>query len=229
MALRGRYHRQTPVRSRVDRAVEDATIKTCHHDDLDSLRAYVVALVTAYNFAEHLKALRWRTPYAIIGDAWTKGPSIFKIAPHQLIPGPHSWPDRRPRICEVAGASSDLPSAKRFTRSSEGRTRKLRTRAVADRGPTEAPCRHGGLRRRALSISRPEIRHLHSAPMCGSQHRYPPDISRHDMFATSAWSDFAPERGRRMGLAQGLSKRNRRKPGDCLLESWERDRFERRR
>ncbi|MBV9997334.1 MAG: IS481 family transposase, partial [Caulobacteraceae bacterium] len=46
--------------------------------------------VTAYNFAKHLKALRWRTPYQVICDAWTKDRSIFKIDPHQLIPGPHT-------------------------------------------------------------------------------------------------------------------------------------------
>src|SRR5215217_7394839 len=36
------------------------------------------------HFAKHLKALRWRTPFHAICDAWT----IFKIDPHHLIPGP---------------------------------------------------------------------------------------------------------------------------------------------
>lgn len=49
-----------------------------------------MAFVTAYNFAKHLKALRWRTPYQVICEACTKDPSIFKIDPHQLIPGPHT-------------------------------------------------------------------------------------------------------------------------------------------
>ena len=53
-------------------------------------KAHVLAFVTAYNFAKHLKALRWRTPYQAICDAWTKDPSIFKINPHHLIPGPHT-------------------------------------------------------------------------------------------------------------------------------------------
>ena len=39
--------------------------------------------------APHLKALRWRTPYQVICEAWTKDPSIFKINPHHLIPRPH--------------------------------------------------------------------------------------------------------------------------------------------
>jgi len=29
-------------------------------------------------------------PYQVICDAWTKDRSIFKIDPHQLIPGPHT-------------------------------------------------------------------------------------------------------------------------------------------
>ncbi len=37
-----------------------------------------------------LKALRWRTPFQAILDAWAKDPSIFKINPHHLIPGPNS-------------------------------------------------------------------------------------------------------------------------------------------
>jgi hypothetical protein len=46
--------------------------------------------VAARNFAKRLKALRWRTPYQVICEAWTKDPSIFKINPHHLIPGPHT-------------------------------------------------------------------------------------------------------------------------------------------
>jgi hypothetical protein len=38
-----------------------------------------MAFVTAYNFAKHLKALKWRTPYQFICEAWTKDPSIFNV------------------------------------------------------------------------------------------------------------------------------------------------------
>ena len=57
--------------------------------DPEDFKAHVMAFVTAYNFAKHLKALGWRTPYQVICEAWTRNPSIFKIDPHQLIPGPH--------------------------------------------------------------------------------------------------------------------------------------------
>jgi hypothetical protein len=55
------------------------------HDAASSSRVPI----TAYNFAKHLKALKWRTPYQVICELWTKDPAIFKINPHHLIPGPH--------------------------------------------------------------------------------------------------------------------------------------------
>src|SRR3954463_5005160 len=67
------------------------------YETLASLSAHVLAFVTAYNFAKHLKALRWRTPFQAICDAWTRDPAPFKINPHHLIPGPHSLGRRRER------------------------------------------------------------------------------------------------------------------------------------
>ena len=73
----------------MNRTIKDATIKTYHYDDLENLKAHVMAFVTAYNFAKHLKALKWRTLYQVICEAWTRHPSIFKVNPRHLIPGPH--------------------------------------------------------------------------------------------------------------------------------------------
>ncbi|MFH5927438.1 hypothetical protein ACHEVM_23510, partial [Roseomonas sp. SXEYE002] len=67
-----------------------ATIKAFHYPGLDALKAHVLAFITAYNFAKHLKALRWRTPFQAVCDAWTKDTTIFKINPHHLIPGPNT-------------------------------------------------------------------------------------------------------------------------------------------
>jgi hypothetical protein len=50
----------------------------------------VLSFVTAHNFAKHLKALKWKTPFQSICDAWKSNPSAFKINPHHLIPGPHN-------------------------------------------------------------------------------------------------------------------------------------------
>ncbi len=47
---------------RMNRTIKDATVKVFHYEDLESLKAHVLTFVTAYNFAKHLKALRWRTP-----------------------------------------------------------------------------------------------------------------------------------------------------------------------
>jgi hypothetical protein len=74
----------------MNRTITDATVKIFHHDDLKNLKAYVLTFVTAYSFAKHLKALRWRTPYQAICNAWTNAPPIFKINLHHVVPGPHS-------------------------------------------------------------------------------------------------------------------------------------------
>jgi hypothetical protein len=47
-------------------------------------------MAAARDVAKHLKALRWRTPFQAICDAWKADPSPFKIDPHHLIPGPYT-------------------------------------------------------------------------------------------------------------------------------------------
>jgi transposase InsO family protein len=85
------YHPWTNGQAeRMNRTVKDATVKAFHYPDLEALRAHILAFVTAYNFAKHLKALRWRTPFRAICDAWKADPSAFKIDPRHLIPGPHT-------------------------------------------------------------------------------------------------------------------------------------------
>jgi transposase InsO family protein len=85
------YHPWTNGQAeRMNRTVKDATVKAFHYPDLEALRAHILAFVTAYDFAKHLKALRWRTPFRAICDAWKADPSAFKIDPRHLIPGPHT-------------------------------------------------------------------------------------------------------------------------------------------
>ena len=74
----------------MNRTVKDATVRAFHYETRDSLKAHLNAFITAYNFAKHLKSLRWRTPFQAIRDAWTKDPAPFIINPHHLIPGLHT-------------------------------------------------------------------------------------------------------------------------------------------
>ncbi len=85
------YHPWTNGQAeRMNRTVKDATVKAFHYETLDGLIDHATAFVTAYNFAKHLKSLRWRTPYQTICEAWTREPLPFKLDPHHLIPGPYT-------------------------------------------------------------------------------------------------------------------------------------------
>ena len=85
------YHPWTNGQAeRMNRTIKEATIKAFHYPDLDSLKAHVLAFVCAFNFAKHLKALRWKTPYQTVVETWQKNPAIFKTDPRHLIPGPYT-------------------------------------------------------------------------------------------------------------------------------------------
>ena len=85
------YHPWTNGQAeRMDRTVKEATVEAFHCPDLDRLKAHALAFVAAYNFAKHLKRLRWRTPFQAVCDAWTRNPTPFRIDPRHLIPGPHN-------------------------------------------------------------------------------------------------------------------------------------------
>ena len=58
----------------MNRTIKEATVRVFHYPDLDALKAHVLAFVSAYNFAKHLKALRSKTSYQVLRDAWTKDP-----------------------------------------------------------------------------------------------------------------------------------------------------------
>jgi transposase InsO family protein len=85
------YHPWTNGQAeRMNRTVKEATVKVFHYPDLEALKAHVFAFVVAYNFAKHLKRLRWRTAFRAVCDAWTRDPAPFRIDPHHLIPGPNT-------------------------------------------------------------------------------------------------------------------------------------------
>ena len=45
---------------------------------------------SVFCFSKYLKALRWKTLYQSIVDAWQKNPATFKIDPRHLIPETHT-------------------------------------------------------------------------------------------------------------------------------------------
>src|SRR4051794_8190098 len=158
----------------MNRTVKDATVKVFHSETLASLSAHVLAFVTAYNFAKHLKALRWRTPFQAICDAWTRDPAPFKINPHHLIPGPYSLGlfegvmDHERRQLQLA--QSDFASKARLEQAKADRDRtdaavRARTRRSPPRAPTSPCWRPSRPRRRA---SRPNSRPRSTRPSATS-------------------------------------------------------------
>jgi hypothetical protein len=46
----------------MNRTIKDRAVKAFRYEDLESLKAHVLAFVTAYNLPKHLKALRGERP-----------------------------------------------------------------------------------------------------------------------------------------------------------------------
>lgn len=71
---------------RMNRTINEATVKRFHYDSHDRLRQHLADFVAAYNFARRLKTLRGLTPYEAICKAWTDDPSRLTNDPrHQTL------------------------------------------------------------------------------------------------------------------------------------------------
>jgi Integrase core domain len=82
------YHPWTSGQAEpMNRTIKEETVKVFPYPDIDRLKAHVLAFVSAYNFAKHLKALRWKTPFEAVSHTWTITSDIFKLNPRHLIPG----------------------------------------------------------------------------------------------------------------------------------------------
>ena len=64
-----------------------AVVRAGEYEGLEQLREHVQASVQSYNFGKHLKALRWKTPFRAICEAWEKDPSRFRLHPYHLTVG----------------------------------------------------------------------------------------------------------------------------------------------
>ena len=73
---------------RLNRTIEDATVKRFHYDSHDQLRVHLADLMAAYNFARRLKTLGGLTPYEYICKTWTSEPDRFILDPIHQMPSP---------------------------------------------------------------------------------------------------------------------------------------------
>ena len=73
---------------RMNRTIEEATVKRYHYDTHDQLRTHLQLFVDAYNHARRLKTLRGLTPAEFIHQARTTESQCFRIDPLHFTPGP---------------------------------------------------------------------------------------------------------------------------------------------
>jgi len=71
------------------RTLKEATVRTYHYETYRQLRRYIAGYLRAYNFAKHLKALRWKTPYETIQALCQSKPELFHNSPNHLTLGPN--------------------------------------------------------------------------------------------------------------------------------------------
>ena len=85
------YHPWTNGQAeRRNRTVKDVDVKTFYYSSLDALKAHVLAFVSAYSFAKHLKAIKRQTLFQHICDARQRNPSAFRVSPRHLTLGPYT-------------------------------------------------------------------------------------------------------------------------------------------
>ncbi len=75
---------------RMNRTMEDATVKRYRCDSHDEPRTHLGLFLDAYDHARGLKTLRGLTPYESVGQTWTREPRRFRLDPSRHAPGPYS-------------------------------------------------------------------------------------------------------------------------------------------
>ena len=85
------YHPWTNGRAeRMVRTLKEATVRAFHYDGIAELRRHVADHLCAYNYAKHLKALRWRTPVETLEALWATKAELFRRSPDHLTLGPNT-------------------------------------------------------------------------------------------------------------------------------------------
>ncbi len=74
---------------RMNPAIKESTLMAYAYanEGLEQRLEHVQAFAQSYNFGKHLKALRWKTPFRAMCEAWEKDPSRFRLHPHHLTVG----------------------------------------------------------------------------------------------------------------------------------------------
>jgi hypothetical protein len=65
----------------MNQTLKEATVKRYHYGSHDELWHHLRLFLGAHDHARHLKTLRGRTTYEVIGKAWPGQPSIFTSNP----------------------------------------------------------------------------------------------------------------------------------------------------
>ena len=71
---------------RMNRTIEQATVKRYHCNNHDQLRRHLCDFLNAYDYARRLKTLSGLTPYQYICKTWTSEPDRFTFNPINQMP-----------------------------------------------------------------------------------------------------------------------------------------------
>ena len=86
------YHLWTDGQAeRVVRALKGATVRTYHYETYRQLRRHIADYLSDYNFAKHLKALRWSTPHETIQTLRGSKLELFRGSPDHPTPRPYTF------------------------------------------------------------------------------------------------------------------------------------------